>query len=91
MTPIEAMKQAQETGQIAITKNTAMAFEHLLEWQDHYAKLVDVLTSLYDTDTGAAMIEDFNKQYQVLRDALVSQLNYNISVESLGTLDFKGL
>ena len=91
MTPLQAFQQAQETGQIAITKNTAGFFANYLQMEKYYNKAVESLTADYTDKDSDNIAMELHEPYRDLCEALFKQFFYNVTVESLGWNEFQGL
>lgn len=91
MTPLEAMKQAQETGQIAITKNTAKFLASFIQMEEHYNDAVEAMTAGFDGKTQDDLARDMHEHYRTFCEAFVKEFYYNVVVEAFGWKEFKGL
>lgn len=91
VTPLAALEEAQRTGYIAITPDTAKAFVSLLRLEQCYNNLVSDLVNIYPKEGQEEMADGLMEQYGAMRCAVMEQLVYNISVESFGRMDFKGI
>lgn len=91
VTPLAALEEAQRTGYIAITQDTARAFVSLLRLEQCYNNLVSDLVSIYPKEGREDMSDGLMEHYGAMRSAVMEQLVYNISVESFGRMDFKGI
>lgn len=93
MTQLEAFEQAQETGQIAISENTAKAFAALVKLESvFYDEMLEALTEqysskLYDDITGP-FADVFAELCNKLRAGI---MDYCIFNNGLTKIEFKGL
>lgn len=93
MTQLEAFEDAWQSGQIAISKNTAKAFAALVKLESvFYNEVLEALTENYsphDYDQIAEQYEDvFNELCKALRYGI---MDYCIFNNGLTMLEFKGL
>ena len=94
MTRLEAFRQAQQTGQIAITEPTAKVLAELMKMDEAFWSIVDVFQSPYHN---APKVQDeISDQYSGLwlplyNEILKGWIDYIASDGGLSELEFKGL
>ena len=92
MTALEAIQQARQTGQIAITKETAQLLSMYLEFRERHNELCKVASSRYaDKDTefdelNGRLNEPLERYLEICRREM-----FSIIEEGLCNTDFKGL
>lgn len=91
MTPLQAIRQAQQTGQIAITKNTAEFIANFLQMENHYNKAVEAMTADYEGKSQDDLAEKMHEHYRAFCEAFVKEFYYSVVLNNLGWDDFKGL
>lgn len=93
MTRLEAFEQAQNTGQIAISKNTAKAFAALVELERvFYDDMLDALTDKYRPQDYDEIAEPYTKAFSDLCSQLQRGImEHCIYQNGLSMLEFKGI
>lgn len=86
-TRLEAFKEAQEAGQIAITIETSAFFTELLKLDDCYWHVIESLTSKYDPKDHDGISDEFFKLYKPLYDGLIKGWVDYVLSENLGNAE----
>ncbi len=91
-TRLQAFEEAQKTGQIAITEETAKLFANILKMEGLLNDTITLLAAPYD-DT--VVESDITKRlldaWQPFCDVYAKEVSDYITSNSLSLLDFKGL
>lgn len=92
-TRLQAFKEAQKTGQISITKDTAKLFANMLQMEELLQSSITLLAKPYlpSIDEDNRISEVLLKAWQPFCDAYTKEVCDYISNNSLSLLDFKGL
>lgn len=93
MTALQAFEQAQETGQIAISKNTAKAFAALMRLEEvFYEEMLAAITENYAPNDYDEIVEPYTNIFSDLTNKLQEGImQYCIYENGLSNLEFKGL
>ena len=93
MTQLEAFEQAQKTGQIAISKNTAKAFAALVKLNDvFYYEMMEAITENYCKTDYDKITEPYTSIFTDLHNGLLGAIMHNCIYENgLSNLEFNGL
>lgn len=93
MTALQAFEQAQETGQIAISKNTAKAFAALMRLEEvFYDDMMAAITENYAPQSYDEMVEPYVDIFSELSNKLQEGImKYCIFSNGLSDIQFTGI
>ena len=93
MTRLEAFRQAQQTGQIAISEKTAKAFAECMQMDEAFWNIMELFQSNYaEAKVQDEIVQPYSEIYSTLyNEILKGIMDECISENGLSMLEFKGL
>lgn len=90
-TRLEAFREAQKTGQIAITETTAGLFVALLTIEENVDNISDLLGSPYDDQYKDELSDRVHGYYEPMFKSLMNEITDHIKDVSLSSIEFQGI
>ena len=90
-TRLEAFREAQKTGQIAISETTAGLFVSLLTIEENVDNISDLLGSDYDDSYKDEISDRVHGYYEPMFASLMNEIASHIKDVSLSSIEFQGL
>ena len=90
-TRLEAFREAQKTGQIAISETTAGLFVSLLTIEESMDNISDLLGGNYDDSYKDEISDRVHGYYEPMFASLMNEIASHIKDVSLSSIEFQGL